>query len=155
MTLWIADTYAMLIESGSENIDWSEMYGDTMLSADRKKLGPAYYGFEMLHIIAHSPGDALLEASSSSVLVSVHATHRRDGYFGLMLVNKDLKEPAIVKVAFKNGTIGANGKRFDYGSAQHGAGTQVAVTPFSAPGNEFSITVSPYTVTDILLPGHN
>jgi len=154
-TLWIADTYAMLIESGSENIGWSEMYGDTMLSADRKKLGPAFYGFEMLHIIAHNPGDALLEASSSSSLVSVHATHRRDGYVGLMLVNKDSKIEATVKVTFKNGNIGSTGKRFEYGSAQYGAGTQVAVTPFSAPGNEFIITVPPYTVTDIVLPGHN
>jgi hypothetical protein len=153
--LWVADTYAMLIESGSENIDWSEMYGDSMLSADRKKFGPAFYGFEMLHIIAHNPGDALLEATSSSSLVGVHATHRRDGYVGLMLVNKDSKTEATVKVTFKNGSIGTSGKRFDYGSAQYGAGTQLAVTPFSAPGSEFTITVPPYTVTDIVLPGHN
>src|ERR1035438_5503512 len=112
-------------------------------------------GFEMLHIIAHNPGDALLEASSNSSLVSVHATHRRDGYVGLMLVNKDNKTEATVKVTFKNGSIGATGKRFDYGSAQYGAGTQAAVTPFSATGNEFTITVPPYTVTDIVLPGHN
>jgi hypothetical protein len=153
--LWIADTYAMLIESGSVSIDWMEMYGDSMLSADRKKLGPAYYGLQMLHILAHNPGDALLDASSNSSLVGVHATRRRDGYIGLMLVNKDPKIAASVKVTFKNGTVGSAGKRFDYGSEQYAAGAAVAQSPFSAPGNELSITVPPYTVTDILLPGHN
>jgi len=153
--LWIADTYAMLIESGTLNTTWSEMYGDSMLSADRKKMGTAYYGLQMLHILAHNPGDALLDASTNSSLVSVHATYRRDGYIGLMLVNKDFKSAATVKVTFRNGTVGSTGKRFDYGSAQFSAGTPLATTPFSAPGNEFTITVPPYTVTDVLLPKQN
>jgi hypothetical protein len=154
-TLWIADTYAMLIESGTLNIDWAEMYGDTMLSADRKKMGPAFYGLQMLHILAHSPGDALLDASSSSSLMGVHATRRRDGYVGLMLVNKDAKNESSVKVTFRDGTIGFQGKRFDYGSAQYAGGAPVAQAPFSVPGNEFTVTIPPYTVTDILLPGHD
>jgi len=153
--LWIADAYAVLIESGSVNINWNEMYGDSMMSADRKKIGPAFYGLQMLHILAHSPGDALLDASSNSLLVSAHATHRRDGFIGLMLVNKDPKSEATVKVTLKNGTTGSVGKRFDYGSAQYNAGGPMAQAPFSIPGNEFTVTVPPYTVTDILLPGHN
>jgi len=153
--LWIADTYAMLIESGSVNIGWSEMYGDTMLSADRKKFGPAFYGLQMLHIVAHSPGDAFLEASSSSSLVGAHATYRRDGYVGLMLVNKAPKAPAEVKVILKNGSVGTSGKRFDYGSAQYSAGAPLAPSPFTATGNEFIVTVPPYTVTDIVLPRQN
>jgi hypothetical protein len=155
MTLWIADTYATLIESGTLNIDWSEMYGDSMLSADRKKMGPAYYGFQMLHILAHNPGDALLDVNASSGLVAVHATRRRDGFIGLMLVNKDPKNEASVKVTFRNGTIGSQGKRFDYGSAQFNAAAPIAQAPFTASGNELTVTVPPYTVTDILLPGHN
>jgi hypothetical protein len=153
--LWIADTYAMLIESGTVNIGWNEMYGDTMLSGDRKKFGPAYYGFQMLHILAHNPGDALLDASSNTSLVGAHSTYRHDGFIGVMLVNKDPKEPATVKVTFKNGGIGSQGKRFDYGSAQYSAGAPVAAAPFSATGNELTITVPPYTVTDIVLPRQN
>jgi hypothetical protein len=153
--LWIADTYATLIESGTLTTDWTEMYGNSMLSEDRKKFGPAYYGLQMLHILAHNPGDALLDASSNSSEVSIHAVRRRDGFVGLMLVNKDLKNDAIVKVSFKNGAIGASGKRFDYGATQFNAGTPVAGSPFNAGGNEFTVTVPPYTVTDILLPGHN
>lgn len=151
--LWIADTYAMLIESGSLNVEWSEMYGNSMLSADRKKMGPAFFGLQMLHVVARAPGDALLDANSSmSSHVSVHATSRRDGLVGVMLVNKDPKNSATVKVSLKNGNIGPAGKRFDYGSAQFDAGAPVAQAAFTATGNEFTVTVPPYTITDILLP---
>lgn len=153
--LWIADTYAVLIESGTLNINWTEMYGNSMLSADRKKFGPAYYGLQMLHILARAPGDTLLNAASNSSQVSVHATKRRDGFVGVMLVNKDLKNEATVKVTFKNGAVGASGKRFEYGSTQFNAGAAVASSPFTAGGNEFTVTIPPYTMTDILLPGHN
>ena len=153
--LWIADTYATLIESGAVNIGWNEMYGDSMLSADRKKAGPAFYGLQMLHILAHGPGDALLSASSSNASqVGVHATLRRDGIVGLMLVNKDPKSAATVKVTFKNGNIGSTGKRVDYGSALYATGAPVAQSAFTASGNEFTVTIPPYTVTDILLPSH-
>jgi hypothetical protein len=152
--LWAADTYAILIESGSVNIDWMEMYGDSMLSADRKTFGPVFYGLQMLHTIARTPGDQLLDARSTSPLVAVHAANRRDGYVGLMLINNDPQQAATVKVSFTNGAVGAEGRRIDYGSAQFSAGTKPAVSPFSAPGNDFTITIPPYTITDLLLPGH-
>jgi hypothetical protein len=153
--LWVADAYATLIESGSVNIAWNEMYGDSMLSEDRKKMGPVYYGLQMLHILAHNPGDLLLDATSNSSLVSVHATHRRDGFIGLMLGNRDPKNAATIKVTFKNGSIGSTGKRFDYGADQYATGAQVTQSAFTASGDEFTVTVPPYTVTDILLAGHN
>jgi hypothetical protein len=153
--LWIADFYSTLIESRTLNTSWHEMYGDSMLSGDRKKLGPAFYGFQMLHIMAHAPGDALLDVSSSNGLVGAHAAFRRDGYIAVMLINKDPKVPATVKLAFKNGSIGATGKRFDYGSAQYSASAPLAVAPFTATGNELEITIPPYTITDIVLPRQN
>ena len=131
------------------------MYGDSMLSGDRKKFGPAFYGFQMLHIMAHAPGDALLDVSSSNGLVGAHAAFRRDGFIAIMLVNKDPKSPATVKVTVKNGSLGAAGKRFDYGTAQFSAGTPIAASPFTATGNELEITVPPYTITDIVLPRQN
>jgi len=152
--LWVADFYALLVESGAVNVNWNEMYGDSMLSADRKTFGPVFYGLQMLHTVAHSPGDQLLKVDSSSPTIAAHAASRRDGYVGLMLVNKDPKLPATVKVTFKNGAIGSSGRRIDYGSAQFEAKTPATVTPFSASGDEFTVTVPPYTITDILLPGH-
>ena len=86
-------------------------------------------------------------------MIAAHAASRRDGYIGLMLVNKDPKLPATVKVTFKNGTVGSEGRRIDYGSTQFGAAGKPAISQFSAPGNEFTVTVPPYTITDILLPG--
>jgi len=153
--LWIADFYTTLIESRTLSTSWKEMYGDSMLSADRKKFGPAFYGLQMIHIIAHNPGDLLLDTTSSTSLVGAHATLRRDGYIGIMLVNKDPAGAASVKLTFKNGGVGTTGKRFDYGSEQYKAGAPLTATPFTATGNEITVTIPPYTVTDILLPRQN
>jgi hypothetical protein len=150
--LWIADFYASLVESGSANINWDEMYGDSMLSADRKTLGPAFYGLQMLHIVVHQPGDVLVDARSNSSIIAAHASLRRDGYVGLMLVNKDPHLHATVKVTFRNGSVGTAGRRIDYGSAQFAAHSGPSVSRFSVTGDEFSVTVPPYTITDILLP---
>ena len=155
--LWVADFYAFLIESQVMSTDWSdgrERHGTSMLSADRNKFGPAYYGLQMLHIVAYAPGDLFLDVKSSSALVGAHATYRQDGYTGIMLVNKDPKYAVTVKVTLKHGSIGASGKRFDYGNAQYAAGQPVAVSEFSASGDDFTVSIPPYTITDILLPGH-
>ena len=150
--LWVADFYAMLIESGSANINWNEMYGDSMLSADRKTFGPVFYGLQMLHTVLHNPGDELVETRSSSQMVAAHAVTRRDGYVGLMLINKDPHNQATVTVTIKNGNIGSAGRRIDFTGSQPAAAAKPAVSPFSAPGSEFTVTVPPYTITDILLP---
>jgi hypothetical protein len=150
--LWAADTYALLIESGFVNVDWPEAYGDTMMSADHKKFGAAFYGLQMLHIVAHAPGDAFLDAKSSSPQVTVHATRRQDGIVGIMLVNTDPKAAANVKVSLKGSGVGVTGKRFDYGSAQFAQGAGPAASALTVSGNEFTITIPPYTVTDLLLP---
>jgi len=153
--LWVADTYAYMIESQVMNLDWSdgrERHGASMLSADPNKFGPAYYGLQMLHIVAYAPGDWFLEAKSSSALVGAHATYRQDGYTGIMLVNKDPKYAVTVNVALKNGHIAAHGKRFDYGNAQYVAGNPVAVSEFSASGDDFTVSIPPYTVTDLVFP---
>ncbi len=152
--LWVADFYAFLIESHVLNANWTEVYGDSMLTANRGRFGPVYYGLQMLHIVAYAPGDRFLEAKSSSALVGAHATYRQDGYIGIMLVNKDPKYAVTVKVTLKHGSIGASGKRFDYGNAQYADGKPAADSKFSAPGDEFTVTVPPYTITDIMLPGH-
>jgi hypothetical protein len=150
--LWIADAYTTFAETGFANVDLPEVYGDSMMSADRKKFGPAFYGLQMLHIVAHAPGDALLEAKSSSPALSVHATRRRDGIFGLMLINTDPKATATVKVSLKGPALGTVGKRFDYGTAQYATAAGPMSSALTVTGNDFTITVPPLTVTDLLLP---
>lgn len=150
--LWLADTYTILLESGFLNVDLPEAFGDSMISSDHKKFGVNFYGLQMLHIIAHSPGDALVEATSSSPTLNVHATRRRDGIVGIMLVNTDPKLPAIVKISLKGGGVGTTGKRFDYGVAQSGQGTGIAASPLTANASELTVNVPALTVTDLLLP---
>lgn len=150
--LWLADTYTLLVESGFLNIDLPEAFGDSMIASDHKKFGVNFYGIQMLHIIAHTPGDALVDARSSLATLSVHATRRRDGIVGIMLVNTDPKLEATVTLSLKNGSVGQTGKRFDYGVAQNGQGAGIAASPLTVSGTEFTVKVPALTVTDLLLP---
>jgi hypothetical protein len=153
-TLWVADTYAVLAETGTRNVSWSEMHGPAMLSDDNKKFGPAFMGLEMLHILAHNPGDTFTQASSSNPLVAVHATRRKDGIVALMLINEDPKAAATVAVTLNGGAVGSKGKRIDYGLAQQTAGAPVSQSDMPGLSSKFNVTVPPYTITDILiLPG--
>ncbi len=148
--LWAADTYALLVESGSENVSWPEMYSDLMISGDRKKFGPVYSGLQMFHIIANAPGATLVDASSSNPRLAVHAGRWRSGQTGVMLVNKDSSAPMTVKVNIAGGTVGAKAFKFDYGVAQQKAGTQLVRSDFTA-GNEFTVTVPAYSITAVLI----
>jgi hypothetical protein len=150
-TLWIADLYPLLIESGSPNINWFEIYGDSMLSSDRKKFGPAYFGLQMVHIIARNPGDEFVSAASNNPKLVVHATKRRDGVVGLMFVNEDPSSPASVQVSIAGTKLAATGKRFDYGLAQQTAGTGLAQSDMNGLGSDFALTIPPYTVTVLLV----
>jgi hypothetical protein len=149
--LYVADTYALLVESGSEDVSWSDMFGDAMISSDKKKTGPVYHSLQMLHIVARTPGDVFVDAASNSGKLAVHATKRRDGAIGIMLVNKDPSSPIEAKITITGGPVGAKAKRFEYGMAQEKAGTPLVVTDFAGAGTEFTVMVPPYTITDLVL----
>jgi hypothetical protein len=148
--LWVAEVYSTLIEAGSANVGWSEIYGDSFLSADRKKQGPAFASLQMVHIIAHSPGDVFVSSTSSNPKVSVHATKRRDGYVGIMLVNEDPSAPVTVKLSLSGVQVAGKGKRFDYGK-QQAAGAALASVDLEL-GADMTVVVPPYTVTDLVMP---
>jgi len=150
--LWVADTYAVLIETGAESVAWSEMHGDSMFSGDGKKFGPAFMGMAMLHFVAHSPGDVFVKADSNSPTVAVHAVRRRDGYLGLMLINEDPRGDATVTVQITGGNVAAKGRRIDWGQQQQKAGAQFAQSAIDGLGSTFTVTVPAYTVTDIVIP---
>jgi len=149
--LWVADVYALLVESGSVNISLPSLYSDIMISNDRKKVGPAYLGMQMLHYIAHIPGDAMVDATSSNSNLAAHATMRRDGVFGLMLVNKDPASAMAVKVNILGGQVGTKARRFDYGIAQQKAGSGITPVKMDDVSGDFLVTVPAYTITDILI----
>lgn len=151
LALWAADTYALLVESGSPNISWPDMYSDSMLSGDRKRVGSVYSGLQMLHVVAHAPGDVLVDASSSNPSLAVHAVKRRDGITGVMLINKDASAPITVKLTLSGAPIGTKGLRFDYGADQQKAGTGLVRSEIKDVGAQFSVTVAPYSITDVLI----
>ncbi|MBW4028788.1 MAG: hypothetical protein HIU93_15575 [Acidobacteria bacterium] len=151
-TLWLDASYPLLIEAGIVNVAWPELYGDTFLSTDKSKLGPAYYGLQLVHIIAHTPGDMFVVAGSSDAAVDVHATRRRDGVLGVMLVNEDPKRPATVKLSLQGARADSKAKRFDYGWKQQTSGAGLTISDITDFSNDFTITVPPYTVTDLLVP---
>jgi len=77
---------------------------------------------------------------------------RRDGFVGLMLINKDPQNAAMVTVTLKNGNVGSAGRRIDFVGTQPNSAAKPTMSPFTASSAEFTVTVPPYTITDILLP---
>jgi hypothetical protein len=148
--LFAADAFALLIESGTINTDWNELHDGYFFNGENVP-GPAFYGIQMLHIVAFRPGDQFVAVSSSNPIVAAHAVRRPDGSFGLMLVNKDPTAAAEVKVNIPGASLAGQGSRFDYGPDQWKANGPVLKTPFKAGGASFSVTVPPYTITDVVL----
>jgi len=104
----------------------------------------------MLHIVAFKPGDQFLSVTGGSATLTVYATHRRDGPYGVMLLNKDPKIPVTVNVAIKGASIQAAGIRFDYGAAQVAAGSGPAKSDFQSVNNTAKVVVPPYGLVDLL-----
>jgi hypothetical protein len=149
--LFMADVSALLVESGSVNITTPELFGDMMISNDRKKLGPVFYGMQMLHAVAHLPGDQMVDATSSDPKLIIHAVKRRDGIVGLMLINEDPSTPIMAKIHLGGGAVGKQARRLDYGIVQQKAGTGFVTSDVKDVGESFSVTVPAYTITDILI----
>jgi len=151
VTLFAADAVATLIETGAVSIDWTS-YHNALFLDQGNKAGPAYFGYQLVHILAFQPGDAFVQSTSSSGQLAVHATKRRDGGFGLLLVNKDPTQPAQVAVRYSGQAPAATGFRFDYGEEAFKAGKGLNRTPVDGLGASFTVEVPAYTATAILIP---
>ena len=148
--LFAADALALSAEMGTLNVDWFQLHNNGLLTDDNKPL-PAYYGAQMLHIVAFAPGDEFLTARSSDPNLTAYATLRRNGVYGLMLINKNPSTPASVHVDFKNAAFSGNGIRFDYGLDQSKAGSPMQKAQINGIGKTIDITVPPYSITDVLI----
>jgi hypothetical protein len=149
--LYTADIYALLIESGSINVTATDLYSDYMIANDRKKVGPTFFGLQLLHAVLHNPGDQLLDTSSSDMNLAAHAVKRRDGVLALMFINEDPSTPITARVNVAGGQVGSKGRRFDYGLAQQKTGAGIAPMEIKDVGSDFSVTIPPYTITAILI----
>jgi len=148
--LFSAEVYAILAEMGTINTDWYQLHENGLLTDDNKPL-PPYYGVQMLHIIAHAPGDTFVVVSSNNSSVAAFATRRRDGLTGVMLINKDPKTAANVQVTLNGAQSGTEGLRFEYGPEQVKANAPMTKTNLTGLGSSFPVAVPAYSIVDLLL----
>ena len=148
--LFAADLYPQLVEYGVINADWAELHNGGFLD-NRNKPGAPYFGMQMVHALMNF-NDALVAASSSSSMLSVHASKRADGSLGLMLINKDAKNATTAKVQVSGDKLAAMGMRFDYGKTNPPDVRTVRGKAMEGLSNSMSIPMPPYTATVIVIP---
>ncbi|HEY2393072.1 MAG TPA: hypothetical protein VGK22_17990 [Candidatus Angelobacter sp.] len=147
--LFVADAYLSLMQDGAANIDWLELHKPSFLD-DSNKPGPVFFALQMIHRLAQI-NDSIVAAHSSHSLLAVHAIQRKDGSIGLLLINKDPKEVATVKIKISGVQLATNGLRFDYGPANSPNGYLTTGGPVSDLGNVFTLNVPAYSITDIVM----
>jgi hypothetical protein len=168
--LFAADMYMTWLENGVTNVDWwnehngigtpstvdgAEDYGDQgMFSNASNGSGvtePAtdtpfapYYGVEMLSKLA-APGDSMVTSTSSQSLVRVHAVRDTSGNLNVLLDNEDPSNSYTVSLGYNGFT--PSGTPTVYTLANNGT----SIT--SASGSSSSVTVAPYSLTVVHIPG--
>jgi alpha-L-arabinofuranosidase len=148
--LFATDAYLNLMQYGAVNIDWTELQSGGFLD-DKFQPGSAYYGMQMVHFLMNYREPLVATTSSNALLSAYAAKHANEGVT-LMLINKDPKNTATVKVNISGAKLATSGMRFDYGKASPPADNMVQSNPIDNVGNSFTTTVPPYTVSDILMP---
>ena len=148
--LFAADAYSSLMEMGAASIEWTDLHGSYFLD-DKNTQGPAYFGIQMVHLLANI-NDQLVEAKSNAGLLTVHAAKRADGTLAVMLINKSPKEKSTVKLQVAGVKLGTEGVRFDWGQNSPAGKYPVVREPITGISNSFSVTVPPYSITNIVIP---
>jgi hypothetical protein len=120
---------------------------------------PPYYVAKLLSNFA-SGGDSVIQATSSSTLLSVYAVKRQNGSVTLLVINKDPANTWTGNVSLSGFTPQPNVVVYSYGEAQDTAAeTNPAGTPsvdvqqssMTVSSGNFSATFSPYSVTVLAL----
>jgi hypothetical protein len=178
--LYAPDIYLDWMENGAFNMDWWNLrngtdcshittiqgatdYGDSSIVSTGASCEPpvntpfpVYYGMQMIGKLG-SPGDALVQASASSSLLSAHAVKRANGDLNVMLINKDPNNDATVNLSYSGftpspatPTVSSYLKNAtSIGSAPTGTGTTQTVPAYSIvvvqlhPGTGSSPSASP------------
>ncbi len=160
--LFAPDDYLTWMEHGVFNVDWWDMHNGTDCTQvttvegaqDYNDYGilssgascepalntpfPTYWGTAMVSKLA-SPGDALVQTSSSTSLLSAHAIKRSNGDVDVMLINKDPNNSTTVSLSYSGFTpASAAPTVYSYlknatsiGSAATGSGTSQTVPAYS------------------------
>lgn len=157
--LFATDDFLTWFEAGAFTVEWQEMHNGFLSEGYGLPLDTptaAYYGMEMASMAAR-PGDALVEAQSSTPLLSAHAAVGKDGRLAIVLINKHPNQPYVVHVSVAGGRVAATGTRYDFGRGNFGPSSS---WPVSGPhassmtglGNQFSVTVPAMSESVLLIP---
>jgi Cellulose binding domain len=168
--LFGADMYMTWLENGVANVDWWDEhngegtvstvdgatdYGDQGIFSNGSDSGgttePAvdtpfapYYAIEMLSKLA-APGDTMVTSSSSQSLLRVHAVRDTSGNLNLLIDNEDPSNSYTVSLALNGFT--PSGTPTVYTLANN------ATSVTSGTGSATSVTVAPYSLTVVHIPG--
>ena len=150
--MFAAHSLATLLEKGAYTVEWEPLHALSPSFLDYKNQPqPAYYGIKLLHQIAQV-GDTFVEASSPSPTLMVHAVKRRNGGFGLLLINEDTMRTVSVTVTVNGYSYSTKGARYDYGKSTVEAGKGITEAPIENLGPTFTVDVPRYSMTAISIP---
>jgi len=158
--LFSTDTYLTWFETGAFTVEWLEMHAGFLSEVKEVPLdtpAEAYYGLQMAAIAAR-PGDVLVDAQSSSPMLTVHAVKRKGGGVAIVLINKHPNQTFEVNLSIPDGSLAATATRYDFGRANF---TANSTWPASAPartrldgvGSSFSVTVPATSESVLIIPG--
>jgi alpha-L-arabinofuranosidase len=134
---------------------WRE-YGDYGLVNGASEVYPAYYAMRLLRQFARG-GDAVVEAASDYLLLSTYAARRADGTLTLLVINKSASQTLEAQVRLTGFQPQSNGLLYLYGipqdeAARTGTGSmEIAQAAKYIPGNPFTCSFEPYSLTVISL----
>jgi len=177
-SLFLADQVMTWLENGVTNVDWwaihnspfdgnvdvglygSYEFGDygilsRGMTSDNGVVEPAaetpfpsYYGLQMLSHLGHGAQTQLLRATSSTPLVSIHATKQRDKSVNVLLINKDPTQAYTVTVSLEGAWTHGLARVFSYGKGD----AVIRSSSKRVHGSSFPVRVAPYSMTTIQLP---
>jgi hypothetical protein len=158
--LFATDTYLTWFEAGAFTVVWQEMHNDFLSEVKDVPLdtpSEPYYGMQMASTAAR-PGDVLVEAQSSTPMLSAHAVRRKDGGVALVLINKHPNQRFLVNVTIPGAPLAATGTRYDFGRANFSlsspwSASGPAQTKLEGMGNSFPVMVPATSESVLLIPG--
>ena len=118
---------------------------------------PTYYTMKLLSHFARG-GDTVVNATSSSTLLSIYAAKRTDGSLSLLVINKHPTNTQSASVALAGFAPGATATVYSYGIPQDDAAkpggsglVDLATSNLTISGATFSATFAPYSASVISL----
>ncbi len=144
--LFTLNEYLTALGVGVQNIDWLELHNGTYLD-ESENPGPSYFGIQLAHQLA-GIGDSLVTSTSSTPGIVSYATSKLNGQKGIVLINADPTNAALVQVAFTGATLGTTATQYNFGIATNNA---LQTSSITIPGQTFTVSVPPYTATELLI----